>query len=1176
MGSRVDTSRLRLIKIKLAGFKSFVEPTTIDLPSNLIGVVGPNGCGKSNIIDAVRWVMGESSAKYLRGESMADVIFNGSSERQPLGQASIELTFSNPDGALGGEYAHFEEIVIRREVTRDGQSNYYLNNTRCRRRDITDIFLGTGLGPRSYAIIGQGTISRIIEAKPEELRVYLEEAAGISKYKERRRETENRMRHTRENLDRLTDIREELQNQLDRLQRQAQAAERYQVLKADERRLEQELLALRWQFQAAQSKSLAEQIQQAEVTLEAKIAELTRCEATLETLRDSQHTQSDEVQQLQENYYLSGQKVSQLEQSIQHQQERQQQCERDLVLTREALATCNQECESSQQVITEREIERQQVEPLLTTAQAKQSEMQLALENSEKALNTWQQQWDTFNTESHQAQQKAQVQQTQIQHLEQQIQSLRNKILRTQETIDRIDPAPLEDEIQEHKTTQDTLQTAMEQLTTDKQQQQQRLHDIRHGLDDHRQQLQQKQQALQQQSGRLASLEALQQAALGNEQSETQQWLAANQLDQQPRLGEILQVEPAWELAVETVLGQYMQAICVDAINNLQAAVSELPDADCVLWQTTDSQPTSIAADRLSAVVSGDANAVAWLNSIYRAEHLDEALSKRSQLADHESIITQDGIWLGRNWLRVHCQDETKGGVFAREKTIKVARDNIAELTASTEALKNHIDALQEQLLVAEQQRENLQQQWQKTNHELADVTAQNQVKQNRLQQMQQRQQQLENELAEFKGEVEDLQETLLSTRSEWQTAMESLQNNADRHDQLQAEKTKARTDYETIKSTTQEINQQVQELRVQHQRIISELSAKQELLTRSDAQRSQHQERLADLEIQQAQLDEPLTDWQAELDAALDKRLLAEDDLQTARQQLQNVEHQLREIETERQINDKAVQQHRETNNKLLMEKQAFDVRQASIQEQLDELQVDINTVIAELSAEANETEWQAQLDRVKQRIQRLGAINLAAIDEFATQSERKTYLDAQNEDLTKALEILDDAIRKIDRETRQKFKATYDTVNDGFKKLFPKIFGGGSAVLELTGEDLLDTGIAVMARPPGKKNTTIHLLSGGEKALTAIALVFAIFQLNPAPFCMLDEVDAPLDDQNVGRYAQLVKEMSQDVQFIFISHNKIAIEMAEQLIGVTMREPGVSRMVSVDIQEAIDMAEM
>lgn len=1177
MGSLVGLPRLRLDAIKLAGFKSFVEPTTIDLPSNLVGIVGPNGCGKSNIIDAVRWVMGESSAKNLRGESMADVIFNGSTDRKPLGQASIELTFNNPDGALGGEYAHFEKIIIRREVTRDGQSNYYLNNTRCRRRDITDIFLGTGLGPRSYAIIGQGTISRIIEAKPEELRVYLEEAAGISKYKERRRETENRMRHTRENLDRLTDIREELQQQLDRLQRQAQAAERYQILKADERRLEQELLALRWRYQAEQSKALASQIQQAELALEAKLAELTRCEATIETLRDEQYTHTDGVQALQENVYLSGQKVSQLEQAIASQQIRQQQCEQDIASNQASLVACQTDGKSSQAIITERSAELQQLTPQLSTAETEQEQLQQTLDETELALNNWQQQWDTFTSESHQAQRQAQVQQTQIQHLEQQIQSLRSKSLRSRELLDRIEPGPLQNEIAAHEAAQANLQANTTELTAAKQTAQQHLHDTRQQLDLQRQTLQQQQQALQQVTGRLASLEALQQAALGREQGDSQDWLIANQLDKAPRLGEQLQVAPEWALAVETVLGQYLQAVCVENLTHLASSIESSDNVDVILWQpATNSNESTGDGGRLSEVVTGDDAAVAFLDSIFYATDLPAALAKSQTLAAHESVITQEGIWLGRSWLRVPCQDQTSSGVFAREAAIKEAKEMVASLNAQTDELKAAIEVLEEQLLAVEQQRESLQQQWQQANHELADVTAQRQVKQSRLQQMQQRQQQLDAELAEYADEIDDLQSTLLETRAEWQTAMEAMQQFADEREQLQTRKVDAQTAYEQAKQATKAINQQVQEFRLQHQRLTSDLEAKRDLLARSTKLQAQYESKLEELSLLQESLISPVADWQEGLAVALDERLVAENALQSAKQQLQNIDYQLREIETQRSANDKAAQQQREAHNKLLLDKQAFDVRQTSIQEQLDEYDVDIDVLMSTLPEAANEGEWQAQLERVKQRISRLGAINLAAIDEFATQSERKNYLDAQHDDLTQALDVLAEAIAKIDKETRQRFKATYDTVNEGFKTLFPKVFGGGSAVLELTGEDLLDTGVAVMARPPGKKNATIHLLSGGEKALTAIALVFAIFQLNPAPFCMLDEVDAPLDDQNVGRYCQLVKEMSEDVQFIFISHNKIAMEMSEQLIGVTMREPGVSRMVSVDIQKAIDMVDM
>lgn len=1174
MAESAHSSRLRLEKIKLVGFKSFVEPTTIELPSNLIGIVGPNGCGKSNIIDAVRWVMGESSAKNLRGASMADVIFNGSTNRQPVGQASIELTFNNPDGRLGGEYARFSQIVIRREVTRDGQSHYYLNHTRCRRRDITDIFLGTGLGPRSYAIIGQGTILGLVEAKPEELRVYLEEAAGISKYKERRRETETRMRHTRENLARLTDIREELQQQLNHLQRQAQTAERYQLLKADEKRLELTILALRWQSQATQQETLVQQLHQAALTLEMNQATLTKVETQTETLRDQHQTQADALQNLQENYYTIREQVSGLEQAIQYQQQRQQQLEQDQLAIQQALAACTEDSANSQVSIQAHEVELQQLEPILLEATARQQELQKIFEMSEQSLNEWRHAWDVFQRESHQAQQQAQIHQAEIQHLEHRLQALQQRSLRCRETIDHLDPQTLQHAIEELQVEVDTHQALREQLKLTQQSQQQQLQILRQNLETERLQLQHQQQLLQQETGRLASLEALQQAALGNEQGEEQTWLTAQQLVTQPRLGEIMQVVSGWELAVEMVLADHLQAVCVTTIDDLQAVIPELASLNLRFWQTNNQYTVAATPQRLSTVVTADATVIAWLDTVWLAETLSEALARRQLLAPHESIITRDGIWLGRYWLRIYRQDSVKAGIFAREKTIQATRETQTVCMHQMTYHQTRITDLTEQLRAMEQQLESSQHQWQQAHHHWSEVNAQLQVKQHQLHQLYQRQEQLEAELTEYGDEMTELQTTLLETRHAWQIAMTRMQAVADQDEQLQSDKLAVQSHYEQTKQLTQEIRHQVQALQLQWQRVTTELAAKRDLLVRSQAQQSQYQQRLQTLVHQQTELLDPLDDKQVQLDQLLDQHLAIEAELHVARQQLQQIEQQLRSLETQRQAAYQALQQQQDLHQQLVVDKRAFEVRQANIEEQLVEYQMTIQVLLEEVSLNLQEPEVQLQLQRVKQQLQRLGPINLAAIDEFAIQNERKIHLDSQVDDLSQALETLEAAIRKIDRETRQRFKTTYETVNKAFQTLFPKIFEGGSAALELTGEDLLDTGVIVTARPPGKKNTTIHLLSGGEKALTAIALVFAIFQLNPAPFCMLDEVDAPLDDQNVRRYARLVQAMSQDVQFIFISHNKLAIEMAEHLIGVTMREPGVSRMVSVNIQEAIHMA--
>ena len=409
---------MRLSSIKLSGFKSFVDPTKVNLPGDLIGVVGPNGCGKSNIIDAVRWVMGESSAKNLRGESMDDVIFTGSSSRKPVGAASVELNFDNSDGTLGGEYARFAELAIRREVTRDGQSKYFLNNTRCRRRDIRDIFLGTGLGPRSYSIIEQGMISRLVEAKPEEMRVYLEEAAGISKYKERRRETENRIRHTRDNLDRLDDLREEVDAQIAKLKRQANTAERYRVLKDEETQVRGELLGLRWVELERKQQGSDESIRLKEVALEEQVAELRNTEAAIERDRENQASSSASFNKAQADYYKLGSDVSRIEQQIKHTRESREQQSTELAQLEQSLREGREHIEQDKQRIAEIDSGMQDDRPAYEQLQQDQKHSAEMLVQAEQQLSDWQARWNEHSKRESGLTQTAQIELSRMDQLE--------------------------------------------------------------------------------------------------------------------------------------------------------------------------------------------------------------------------------------------------------------------------------------------------------------------------------------------------------------------------------------------------------------------------------------------------------------------------------------------------------------------------------------------------------------------------------------------------------------------------------------------------------------------------------------------------------------------------------------------------------------------------------------
>jgi len=1163
---------MRLKSIKLAGFKSFVDPTTVQFPNNLTAVVGPNGCGKSNIIDAVRWVMGESSAKTLRGDSMADVIFSGSSARMPVGQASIELIFDNSDGSLSGEYGKFNEIAVRRLVTRELQSTYFLNGSKCRRRDIQDIFLGTGMGPRSYSIIEQGTISRFVEAKPDELRNFIEEAAGISKYKERRRETENRIRHTKENLDRLSDIREEMDRQLHHLQRQAKAAEQYSEFKQQERSVKGELLAIRWRTLDETAVAQEKQVTEHEVQLEAVHAEQRHIEANIEAQRVQHVDLNDAFQQVQEQLYQVGTEIARQEQNIQHQQQRAKQLAEELhrtetnkIQTVSDLQNDELKTEALQTQLTglEPEIE------LLTETELQSGEQ---LEVAEVGMQQWQQSWDEFNQQAAEPRQRAEVEQSRIQHLEQSIAKLQQRVDRLQQEKASFADAPEDSQLLE-------LQEQMEELDERADQHKDRISELVFQIEQQReknqrlnQTLDQARRSMQELQGRHGSLETLQQAALGKTDAPVVQWLEKNQLHRLPRLAQNLTVELGWERAVETVLGHHLQGVCVEQVSNLGSTLENLTQGSITLLNPDQAQPATGQHNlqSLQSKVDSSWNLGSLLAGIYVVEQLAYALELRDQLAAHESIVCKDGLWLGSGWIRVTRETDEQASVLKRQQELQLLDEQIAELDETIEVQSVDLDAGLLQLKNSEQTRETVQQELNNLLRQHSELASQLSAKQARIEQLNMRRQQLIRDLDEHSEQLTQEQEKLADSRLTWQQAQEAMELDLARKEELLQQRDSSRTLLDDIRQRARHDKELAHQGALKKQSICTQLDALSQGVERLRSQLQSLSEQETILHEQMGESAMPLDEYQETLEIQLEKRLRLDEQLRDARAQVEKVDHQLSQLESKRQQNDQRLEKVRNQLESSKVEAQGLRVQRENLVSQLREMKQNLLEILQQLPADAVAEEWENTLTQLQNRIQRLGAINLAAIDEYKTQSERKTYLDAQNDDLMEALETLESAIRKIDRETRTKFKETFDKVNKGLQDLFPKVFGGGHAYLELTGEDLLDTGVTIMARPPGKRNSTIQLLSGGEKALTAISLVFSIFQLNPAPFCMLDEVDAPLDDANVGRFCRIVKEMSESVQFIYITHNKVTMEMATHMMGVTMYEPGVSRLVSVNVDEA------
>lgn len=1168
---------MRLKCIKLAGFKSFVDPTTVTFPSNLCAVVGPNGCGKSNIIDAVRWVMGESSVKQLRGESMSDVIFNGSGGRKPVGQASIELVFDNSDGTLGGEYASYSEISIRRAVARDGNSGYFLNGSRCRRRDITDVFLGTGLGPRSYSIIEQGMISNLVSSRPEELRGYIEEAAGISKYKERRKDTESRIRRTRENLERLTDIREELARQLQRLERQSKAAEKYTEFKKEERLLRGQLLALRWSDFNKQVEERDQVISAAALKTEALVTDKSRCDTQLEKFR-IEHTECNEkFREVQGRYYAVGAEVARVEQSIKHAKDRAEELQRDLDQTQRNFAESEQHLREDK---AKAEGWHAELEEIVTqVAKAKNAEVQSSqqLISAESAMAAWQSSWDEFNEQAVQPQRQVEVQKSRIEHLEASLSTLAQRVKRLSDEQIALEASP---EAEQTVGLEGQLADIQNQSQAAEAQHSELLDVIETARQDRTQSassLNQARAALQQSLGRKASVEALQAAALGGDKGR-EKWLSAHGLTDAEHLTAQLKVDSGWETAVETVLGDFLQAVSVDQLSQYSTALDDWTAGKLVLVDSGQASQAEVvganAHTRLSTKIEPCA-ASPLLNNIYAVDTLKAAMGLRSELDDGESVVSKDGHWLGANWARVTRGENNISGVLVRQRELVELEQSIGAQKSDVASLEQKLADTEQQLGDQERQRESSAAGLRALQESAAQLKSRLNIVQAKIEQDRKQKQRIRGESEEAVVQQSRDRESLAEARKLLESAITTMADDSERRETLLARRDVNRGALDQARQAARHDHDRVHELVVREGSLSTQLVAIREGIARLETQLQRLAERQTSLLANYNQDDDPRAELQAELEQKLSQRLDIEKALGEVRQQLDDCEAQIRDVETERARLENEIQESRTSLEGFRIAVQELQTRRNTIAEQVEEIHYNLADLLEEMPDGAGQDEWQNSLTQMENRIQRLGAINLAAMDEYKIESERKSYLDAQNDELADALETLESAIRKIDRETRTKFRETYDAVNTSLQALFPKLFGGGHAYLELTGEDLLDAGVTIMAQPPGKKNTTVHLLSGGEKALTAIALVFSIFRLNPAPFCLLDEVDAPLDDANVGRYASLVKEMSETVQFIYITHNKQSMEMASQLMGVTMNEPGVSRLVSVDVDEAAELAQ-
>ncbi|MEN9316497.1 MAG: hypothetical protein RIS35_2890 [Pseudomonadota bacterium] len=1169
---------MRLKQIKLAGFKSFVDPTSFEVPSQLVGVVGPNGCGKSNIMDAVRWVLGESKASELRGESMQDVIFSGSSERKPASRASVELVFDNTLGRIGGSWGTFAELSVRRVLTRDGQSSYFINNQSVRRKDVHDIFLGTGLGPRAYAIIGQGMISRIIEARPEDLRVFLEEAAGVSKYKERRRETGNRLADTRENLTRVEDILRELNGQIERLARQAEVARQFRSHEADRDARQRMLWLVRRDEAQAERAKLALQAAEAQNRLEQRLAEQRSLEAEIESLRAAHYEAGDEVHAAQGRYYDANAEVARLESEIRFVVDSQQQIRARLSALdeqdRRAEADARQAGDEADEAAIALEAARVRSEELTELA-AVLGERQPAAEAAVREVRAA---LDEARGESLRTRQAIELSAARRRNAEQTLETAQRRRDRLSGEASQVDaPDPSE------------LESMREALAMAEMREQEGADALERAERDWREadaarapaqaSLREAEAKLARIEARIGALRQLQDRA--QSQGRIAPWLARHGLESMARLWQRLRIEDGWETALESVLRERVESLEVGRLETVAGLAVDAPPAKVAFFsaQPLDGPAPALSGLRpLAEVLQSTASDLRpllsdWLQGCFAAEDFDAAVSQRAELPPGARFVTRAGHVVTRASVQLYAPDSAQEGILARQHELEqLGRESRAQQLMADEARSTaaRAESLASERLAA---LSRLREAQSVDVRRVAALRLDVQRIEQQLERAGQTRERIRLELAEVGQTIEEARlivEEEVATFERLDEALASRQQHAEdltlAFEQAEEALVQAREGLRQAERAAQEALFSIRETEGRIERLEARIAQALAMQQLGREERAQCEARLAELSDESARHG---------LEAALARRVEAEQSLSTARQRLDELTQALRSRDEQRLLAERDQEPLRQRVTELQLAEQAARLSAEQFSEQLSAAQVDEAAVRA-LFPDPPKASWlQGEVTRLTNAIAALGPVNLAALDELQAATERQGFLGAQSADLLEAIATLEDAIRRIDRETREVLQQTYDTVNREFGKLFPELFGGGEARLILTGDEILDAGVQVMAQPPGKRNTSIHLLSGGEKALTAIALVFAMFQLNPAPFCLLDEVDAPLDDANTERYADMVRRMSDQTQFLFITHNRIAMELAQQLVGVTMQERGVSRIVAVDLESAARMVE-
>ena len=1139
---------MRLTSIQMSGFKSFVEPTRVIFDLPLTGVVGPNGCGKSNIIDAIRWVLGES-ARNIRGETLGDIIFDGSDSRKRLDQASIEVVVDNSLGRIGGEYAGFSEIRIRREVSREAehQSRYYINGTHVRRKDVSDLFQGTGLGRGNYAIIAQGMVQGLIEAKPEEMRKYIEEAAGISLYRERRRDTENRIRRTEENLNRLQDILQDHEQRLRHLKQQKGQASKHESLEQEHRARENEWVSLRLQ----EKRKILEDREKEHAGVE---KEHNQEESKLNALNEGYEKKSSERDRHQQSMYeavaLHQQllaDVGSIDQRIRSQREHREQATREIERldgeireleesgerVEEDLRHLEEQHEKNSQEWTRVEAERKKTEALRTD----QTE---ALRRCQEKINEIREQVGSIREERTREQAQWQQYKNELQHLR-----------KTGGAVEASgDPrAALKEKCDAART---SWQQCKEQLGQNGNQIQQ----ARLDLKQREEALAAMQEQKTQVRGRLASLEALQQAGLKNDSEAHAKALREMHL-QGERLMNQIEVESSWEFAVETVLAENLEAFCVEG---LPEAVDEarVPGTSPLMllerWAPGVREPDRMS---LASRVKSPFSLESQLGSVLAAETLEQAYVVRDSLLPHQSVITQSGVWLGPDWVRLPAAEGQAEGALERRREIEALGEKLEQLESESRDVGKHRQAAEQELRQQEERSAALQAECNQAfeTYTASKVRLQGLESQaQRLEKLQKDIRQSQNRQQQCERQIKDLEQDKDHADAAYADVQEILRKSGEKLQQQSEEVNRLRSEVDMA------------QLKIETKR--QQWSREQNTLRRHRIRRDQLSQGLA-----AAQEDE---DLEQQLKEKREKEQAADEHMRQERAASEQLNLELGELDRKRwAANQRSTELRKDLHDKDL-KRQEIQNACEQLLSQLREQECEPEQILQTLPEDADAAQWRKKVDRIQTRLERMPPVNMAAAREYDELLEQKNKEEERMNDIQAALEKLNQAMARIDRETRERFRQTFSRVNENLKQMFPRIIGeGGEANLVMTEQNLLSTGIEVRACPPGKRHRNMHMLSGGEQAMVAVALVLSLFMLNPAPFCILDEVDAPLSDDNLLRFCQILNEMSEQVQFIIVTHNKITMEHVDQLIGVTMNEPGVSRLVSVNVAQAMEMVE-